>query len=97
MTPATRQIIRVALDGDATITTDERDRIMGAINGRRAAKADPDIRTYTAPEVAKMLRTSVSTVARMKRDGKLKTVKVGGWTKICGASLDEFVARRETA
>jgi len=33
----------------------------------------------------------------MKRDGKLKTVKVGGWNKICGASLDEFIARRETA
>lgn len=97
MTPATRQIIRVALDGDATITTDERDRIMDAITGKRTAKADPDIRTYTAPEVARMLRTSVSTVARMKRDGQLKTVKVGRWNKISGASLDGFVACRETA
>jgi len=37
MTPATRQIIRVALDGDATITTDERERIMEAVNGKRTA------------------------------------------------------------
>ena len=96
MTPATRQIIRVALEGDATVTTGERDRILDAIDGKRTAKADPDIRTYTAPEVARMLRTSVSTVCRMKRAGQLKTVKVGRWTKICGSSLDEF-ACRETA
>lgn len=99
MTPATRQIIRVALDGDATVTTDERDRIMDALAGKekRTAKGDPDIRTYTAPEVARLLRTSLSTVNRMKRDGELQTVRVGSWNKITGASLEKFVPRRETA
>ena len=96
MTTATQQIIRVALDGDATITTDERERIMDAVKGNRTAKADPDMRTYTAPEVARMLNTSISTVARMKRNGKLETVKVGGWTKIRASSLKKF-AMRETA
>lgn len=99
MTPATKQIIRVALDGDATITTDERDRIMVAVDGKgkRTAKDDPDVRTYTATEVARLLRTSLSTVNRMKRRGELETVRVGGWTKIKGASLDRFASRRETA
>lgn len=97
MTPATRQIIRVAIDGDATVTQDERDRIVDAISGKRTGKGDPDVRTYTAPEVARLLRTSIATVNRMKRKGELKTVKVGGWTKICGASLEKFSARRETA
>lgn len=90
MTPATRQIITAAVSGDATMTVDERERIMSAVKGGKATKADPDLRTYTAPEVAKMLRTSVSTVARMKRDGKLRTVKVGRWTKICASSLAKF-------
>ena len=97
MTTATRQIIRVALDGDATVTTDERERVMDAVAGKSGAKGDPDVRTYTAPEVARMLRTSISTVNRMKRRGDVETVKVGGWTKISGASLEKFAARRETA
>ena len=97
MTTATRQIIKVALDGDATVTTDERERVMDAVAGKRTAKGDPDVRTYTATEVARLLRTSLSTVNRMKRRGELDTVKVGGWTKIRGSSLERFAARRETA
>lgn len=101
MTPATRQIIKVALDGDATVTTDERKRVMDSVDGKteakRPAKRDLDMRTYTATEVARMLRTSLSTVNRMKQRGELETVKVGGWTKIKGASLDRFASRRETA
>ncbi len=101
MTPATRQIIKVALDGDATVTTDERKRVMDSVDGKaeekRPAKRDLDMRTYTATEVARMLRTSLSTVNRRKRRGELETVKVGGWTKIKGASLNRFASRRETA
>ncbi len=97
MTPATRQIIRVALAGDATVTIDERDRIMESLADERPAKGDPDVRTYTAPEVARLLRTSLSTVNRMKRRGEFETVKIGGWTKIKGSSLDRFASRRETA
>lgn len=91
MTDATRTIIRAALAADNAVSDEERAQIEGALRGRVSALPDPDVRTYTAPEVARLLRVSIPTVNRMKRAGRLRTVCVNGATRICASSLSEIV------
>lgn len=87
MTPATKTIIAAALTADSTITANRRDEIMRLLDGATDAANDPDIRTFSEPEAAKRLRVSRATVARMKRDGILKTRCVRGVNRITAASL----------
>lgn len=94
MTDATRQIIRVALAADATLTDADRARLMSALEREELPqeRAEPDCGTYTAPEAARLLRVSVATVNRMKRDGSLSVVRVGGKNRIAVRSLRRFTA-----
>lgn len=94
MTDATRQIIRVALAADATVTDAERARVTAALERekRPSERAEPDCGTYTAPEAARLLRVSVATINRMKRDGALAVVRVGGVNRIAVRSLRRFTA-----
>lgn len=97
MTDATRTIIRAALAADNAVSDYERAQIEGALRGRVSALPgrvsalpDPDVRTYTAPEVARLLRVSIPTVNRMKRAGRIRTVCVNGATRICASSLAQL-------
>lgn len=94
MTDATRQIIRAALAADATMSDADRARAMCALEREKRPKerAAPDCGTYTAPEAARLLRVSVATVNRMKRDGSLAVVRVGGKNRIAVRSLRRFTA-----
>jgi excisionase family DNA binding protein len=47
---------------------------------------------YTAEEVAEILKVTTESVRRWIRDGKLKSVKLGGkYIRVSQADLDEFV------
>jgi hypothetical protein len=82
MTDATRTIIRAALAADNAVSDYERAQIEGALRGRVSALPDPDVRTYTAPEVARLLRVSIPS--------RLRTVCVNGATRICASSLAQL-------
>jgi excisionase family DNA binding protein len=43
---------------------------------------------YRIPEVAQLLQVSESTVYKLMRDGKLRTVKLGRSTRITGKDLE---------
>jgi len=48
---------------------------------------------FTAEEVAEVLKVTTESVRRWIRDGKLKSVKLGGrYIRVSQADLDEFVA-----
>ena len=84
MTQATRQIITAALNGDATISVEDRIRILSACRGDAETR---DMRTFTGPMAAKILNVSLATINRMKKKGELRTRKVRGWKRITAESL----------
>ncbi|MBR4614383.1 MAG: helix-turn-helix domain-containing protein [Kiritimatiellae bacterium] len=84
MTQTTRQIIKAALDGDATISVEDRSRILSACRGDGDSR---DMRTFTAPKAAKILNVSLATINRMKRSGELRTRRVRGRNRITAESL----------
>lgn len=49
-------------------------------------------RLYRPEEVADQLRVSRSTVYRLIRDGKLKSVKIGGSRRVSVEQIDDFLA-----
>lgn len=54
---------------------------------------DTSNKYYTAEEVAEILKVTTESVRRWIRDGKLKSVKLGGrYLRISQADLDEYVA-----
>jgi len=53
---------------------------------------DTSNKYYTAEEVAEILKVTTESVRRWIRDGKLKSVKLGGrYLRISQADLDEYV------
>jgi len=46
---------------------------------------------YTVEEVAEILKVSVSTVRKLIREGKLKTVRVGVQRRVKKEELDRFL------
>jgi excisionase family DNA binding protein len=50
---------------------------------------------YTVPEVAELLKTSVRTVQRWVRDGRLPSLKIGGLRRVTGAAIKQFLAQME--
>lgn len=50
---------------------------------------------YTVPEVAELLKTSVRTVQRWVRDGRLPSLKIGGLRRVTGAAVKQLLAQTE--
>ena len=86
MTEATRTIISAAIKADATLTPSAKSRLVRALTEDRADAA-PTRRYLTEKQAALVLGVSVPTIARMKRDGTLKTRTIRKTVRIAAESV----------
>lgn len=86
MTEATRTIISAAIRADATLTPAAKSRLVRALTEPQPDDA-PSLRYLTEKQAALVLGVSVPTVARMKRDGTLKTRTIRKTTRITAESV----------
>ena len=84
MTAATKAIITAAIRADLTITPGTKAKLMRSLT---SPTAEPEMKLFTEKQAALVLGVSVPTVARMKRDGQLKTVKIRSTSRITADSL----------
>lgn len=50
--------------------------------------------TYTAEEVAKMLRVSVATIRRLIKTGEIEAIQVGNQYRITQDALDRYASKK---
>lgn len=86
MTEATRTIISAAIRADATLTTAAKSRLVRVLTDPQPDDA-PTLRYLTERQAALILGVSVPTVARMKRDGTLKTRTIRKTARITAESV----------
>lgn len=89
MTKHTAQLITLALDGDDTVTKNERDGILAIVNGMHQ-----DIHgLVTRQELARLARKSVKWVDRFSRDNPsiFVRVKKKGATRALGFTRESVV------
>ncbi|MBQ3344436.1 MAG: helix-turn-helix domain-containing protein [Kiritimatiellae bacterium] len=84
MTAATRTIITSAIRADLTISPSAKAKLLRFIAN---PSAEPEMRLFTEKQAALVLGVSIPTIARMKRDGELKTRKVRKTKRITAESL----------
>ncbi len=89
MTQATRDIIKTALSADPTISQEERAEIVRSLGDA----GTPRVRLYSQREAARILGVSVSTVARMKREGTLQARRVRSQRKITATSIEAVYSK----
>ena len=84
MTTSTKTIIVSAITGDPTISQHIKDKLIRYITN---PVDEPELRLLTESQAAIILGVSKATIARMKREGTLKTRKVRRRKKITAESL----------
>ena len=84
MTAATKTIITSAIRADLTISPGMKAKLLRYITN---PAAEPEMQLFTEKQAALVLGVSVPTIARMKRDGQLKTRKIRGTSRITAESL----------
>lgn len=86
MTEATRTIISAAIRADQTLTPAAKSRLVRVLTDPQPDDA-PTLRYLTERQAALILGVSVPTVARMKRDGTLKTRTIRKTARITAESV----------
>ena len=87
MTEATKTIISAAIRADATLTPSAKSRLVRILTTEDRADAAPTRRYLTEKQAALVLGVSVPTIARMKRDGTLKTRTIRKTVRIAAESV----------
>lgn len=90
MMKSTRDTIMTVLKADPSVTREEREGVEVALGGR----VRPKVRMYTEKDAADVLGVSKSTVARMKREGTLRTVRIHKGKRISAESVEAVCAGR---
>ena len=85
MTAATRNIVTTAIKADMTISPNNKAKILRFLVANQAE--EPEMRLFSERQAALVLGVSIPTIARMKREGTLKTRKVRRRRKITAESL----------
>ena len=73
MTAATRTIVTSAIRADLTISPGVKEKMLRYLTNPHE---EPEMRLFSERQAALVLGVSVPTIARMKRDGELKTRKI---------------------
>ena len=84
MTAATRTIVTSASRADLTISPGVKEKMLRYLTNPHE---EPEMRLFSERQAALVLGVSVPTIARMKRDGELKTRKIRGTSKITAESI----------
>lgn len=85
MTSATRQIVTTAIQADPSMTKEEKERLVRLMS--QPTERSVEMRYFTEKQAATILGVSISTVARMKREGTLVCKKVHRRRRITAESV----------
>lgn len=80
MTPQTMRAIKAILEADQSVSDADRSAILSVCRDPMgtAGEGDPSRQRFVSPrETAKILNTSIGTVWRLARKGRLRRIKLG--------------------
>ena len=88
-------VIKAALDVDPEVTKEQKKAALAILKGGpRKENMEEGISPvlFTQVEAAKFLNVSRTTIYRLERDGKLRTVNIRGAKRYPRAELEEFAS-----
>jgi len=93
MNPSTLNIIQVTLQGDKSVSAEERQLILGFCKSPKASHpADSrSTRYFSRKGVAQELQVSVKTVDRWIARGQLRSIKPGGFRRIPQSAINDLL------